>query len=87
MTDELYTHDPKDVELENEISAHLRNSGMGEFHVSVRGGHATISGTADDFSTKRQITSEVRSIGGVHEVTNNVRVTGDYYEDKSDQNI
>lgn len=65
--------DPKDVELEQAIIREIRE--MGEhMHVSVRGGHATVSGTADDFETKREIISVVQGISGVHQVTNNIRV-------------
>lgn len=68
-----YASDPKDVELENAISRVVRSQGMG-IHVSVKGGHVTLSGTVDDFETKRGITSAVHQVGGVHEVTNNIRV-------------
>ncbi len=70
-----YVHDPKDVELENEISRHVHNLRLGSFHVSVRGGHVSISGIVDDFFTKRQIGEEVRGMSGVHEITNNIKVT------------
>jgi osmotically-inducible protein OsmY len=65
--------DPKDVELEQTIIREIRELGA-HMHVSVRGGHATVSGTADDFETKREIMSVVQGIPGVHQVTNNIRV-------------
>ncbi len=68
-----YASDPKDVELEAAISRAVRSMGVG-IHVSVHGGHVTVSGMADDFATKRDILSTVRSLPGVHEVTNNIRV-------------
>ncbi|HUO58230.1 MAG TPA: BON domain-containing protein [bacterium] len=68
-----FVSDPKDVELEATISRSIR--GMAEhLHVSVRGGHVTVSGTADDYETKRDIMSAVKEVPGVHEVTNNIRV-------------
>lgn len=64
---------PKDVELEATITRAIRS--MGEhIHVSVSGGHVTLSGTADDYSTKRDIVGFIRNVSGVHEVTNNIRV-------------
>jgi osmotically-inducible protein OsmY len=68
-----FVSDPKDVELEESISRSVRGMGS-HMHVSVRGGHVTVSGTADDYETKREILSAVRSVPGVHEVTNNIRV-------------
>ena len=65
--------DPKDVELEQAIIRQIRE--MGEhLHVTARGGHVTVSGTADDFETKRDILSVVQTTPGVHQVTNNIRV-------------
>jgi osmotically-inducible protein OsmY len=66
--------DPKDVELENNISRIVRRMGQG-LRIHVRGGHVTISGIVDDFGTKRQISQEVQAVGGVREVTNNIRVS------------
>lgn len=77
MDDYLFKHDPKDVELANEISRHLENLDIGEFHVSVKGGHVTVSGTVDDFADKRRVTSEIHGFGGIHGITNNVRVNGE----------
>lgn len=71
-----YESNPRDVQLEHEISQHLHNLGMERYHVSVNDGHVTISGAADDYDTKREITAMVRNLGGVRELTNNVRVTG-----------
>lgn len=65
--------DPKDVELEATISRSIRSMGNG-IHVSVHGGHVSLSGMVDDYSTKRGIMSMVRGYSGVHEVTNNIRV-------------
>lgn len=68
-----YISDPKDVELEATINRAIREMGVG-IHVSVKGGHVTVSGTADDYETKRDIIAAVRSVPGVHEITNNIRV-------------
>ncbi len=68
-----YISDPKDVELEESVNRAIRSMGT-HMHVSARGGHVTVSGTADDFETKRDIISAVRSVSGVHEVSNNIRV-------------
>ena len=68
-----YISDPKDVELEATISRAVRGMGS-HIHVSVKAGHVFLSGTADDFSTKRDIVSQVRGVQGVHELTNNIRV-------------
>lgn len=66
--------DPKDVELENNISRTVRRLGEG-IRVHVSGGHVTVSGIVDDFGTKRQISQEIQGMGGVREVTNNIRVS------------
>jgi osmotically-inducible protein OsmY len=68
--------DPKDVELENNISRIVRRLGQG-LRVHVSGGHVTVSGIVNDFGTKRQISQEIQSVGGVREVTNNIRVSRD----------
>ena len=68
-----WTSDPKDVELESMISRAIRNLGVG-IHISVRGSHVTVSGTADDFETKRDIMAIVKDMSGMREVTNNIRV-------------
>lgn len=76
MTNNPYESDPRDVELEHEISQHLHNLGVERYHVSVHGGHVTVSGFVDDFGTKREASDMIHGLGGVHEVTNNIRVTG-----------
>ena len=68
-----YISDPKDVELEEAINREIRTMGA-HLHVSVRGGTVSISGTADDFGTKRDIYSAVKGLAGNHKVVNNVRV-------------
>jgi hypothetical protein len=65
--------DPKEVELESVIHREIRGLGMG-IHVAVKGNHITLSGTADDFETKRQIVSVVRGMAGVREITANIHV-------------
>jgi osmotically-inducible protein OsmY len=65
--------DPKDVELEASISRVIRHRGMG-LHVSVRSGVIFLSGAVDDFETKRDIDSSVRSVAGGHTIHNNIRV-------------
>lgn len=68
-----YVSDPKDVELEAAVSREVRQLGMG-IHVSVRGGHISLSGTVDDFETKRDILSVVRGVASGHVISNNIRV-------------
>lgn len=68
-----YISDPKDVELEASVSRAVRELGLG-IHVSVRGGHVTVSGIVDDFETKRDVMSAVRGVVGGRPITNNVRV-------------
>ncbi len=75
-----YESNPRDVELEHEVSQHLHNLGVERYHVSVHDGHVTVSGYADDFGTKREVTDMIRGLGGVREVTNHIRVTSDYYQ-------
>ena len=88
MTNRLIKRDPKDVELANEISRHLNHLGIGDFHVSVKGGHVTVSGTVDDFADKRRITSEIHGLGGILEITNLVHVIGESITPvNSDSNI
>jgi len=65
--------DPKDVELESLIIRRIREMGD-DIHVSVKGGHVTLTGAVDDFETKRDLDEAVREIGGVQKVTNNIRV-------------
>lgn len=71
-----YEHDPKDVELENEISHYLRNMREGDLRVSVRHGHVTLSGTVRDYETKREISQHMHGFGGTHDLVNNIRVIG-----------
>lgn len=68
-----YVSDPKDVELEAAVSRAVRELGVG-LHVSVRGGHITLSGIVDDYETKRDLLAVVRGVAGGHTITNNVRV-------------
>jgi osmotically-inducible protein OsmY len=68
--------DPKDVELENSISRTIRHMAKG-VRIHVHGGHVTVSGIVDDFGTKRHISQAIQAIGGVREVTNNIRVSHD----------
>jgi osmotically-inducible protein OsmY len=65
--------DPKDVEMEATISRAIRNLGIG-LHVSVRAGHISLSGTVDDFETKREVNSVVHNVAGGHPISNNIRV-------------
>ena len=68
-----YISDPKDVEMEATISRAIRNLGVG-IHVSVRGGHVSLSGMVDDFETKRDVSSVVHDVAGGHPISNNIRV-------------
>lgn len=77
MEDRPLQQDPKDVEVANEISRHLRYLDLGELHVSVKGGRATVSGKVESFADKRRISSEIHGFGGIHEVTNLVQVIGE----------
>jgi osmotically-inducible protein OsmY len=69
-----YISDPKDVELEATISRAVRGMGS-HLHVSVKSGHVFLSGVADDYGTKRDIVAQVRGVQGVHDLTNNIRVS------------
>ncbi len=64
---------PKDVEMEAEILRSIRSMGN-NLRVSAKGGHVTLSGTADEYSIKREIVSSVKGMPGVREVTNNIKV-------------
>ena len=68
-----YASNPKDVELESAITVAIREMGVG-IHVSVKGGHVTLSGAVDDFETKRDVASVVRGVAGGVAITNNIRV-------------
>ena len=65
--------DPKDVELESLIHRRIREMGS-DIRVSVKGGHVTLTGQAEDYEAKRDIDYVVKEIGGVREVTNQIRV-------------
>jgi len=65
--------DPKDVELEATIQRAIRNMGVG-IHVTVHGGHVSLSGLVEDFSTKRDVASVVRGVSGVREISNALRI-------------
>jgi osmotically-inducible protein OsmY len=43
-------------------------------HVLVKGGQVTLTGTADDYKTKREIDTLVKGIGGVDELINKLLV-------------
>ena len=75
--DEQLEQEAKDGELAHEISRHLHNSDIGELHVSVKGGYVTVSGTVDNFSDKRTVTTEIQGFGGVRGVTNLIKVIGE----------
>ncbi len=68
-----YASDPKDVELEAVVAREIRPF-CSNAHVSARGGHVTLSGTAEDFEDKRAAFSAAQHVAGVHDVTNNIRV-------------
>jgi osmotically-inducible protein OsmY len=65
--------DPQDVELENLIIRRIRDMGA-DIHVHVKGGHVSLSGIADNYSDKRDIVAIVKDIGGVRDVTSDIRV-------------
>ena len=69
-----YASDPKDVELEAVVDREIRRF-CANAHVSVRGGHVTLSGVVEDYSDKRDALNAARHVAGIHEVTNNIRVT------------
>ena len=66
--------DPKDVELEALITRHIREMGS-HIHVQARAGVVSLSGSANEFETKRAITTMVHEIAGVIKVVNNIRVS------------
>ena len=65
--------DPKDVELESVISRQIRGMGT-HLHVTVKSSVVILSGSAEDFEDKRKIETTVKGIGGVHQVSNQIRV-------------
>jgi osmotically-inducible protein OsmY len=67
------TSNPKDVQLESLIQGRIRQMGT-NIHVLVKGGQVTLTGTADDYKTKREIDTLVKGIGGVDELINKLLV-------------
>jgi osmotically-inducible protein OsmY len=65
--------DSQEVQLEALIHSRIRQMGT-NMHVIVKGGQVTLTGTADDFKTKREIDTLVKGIGGVHEVIDKIIV-------------
>jgi osmotically-inducible protein OsmY len=65
--------DPQEVQLEALIQSRIRQMGT-DIHVIVNGGQVTLTGTADDFKTKREIDVLVKGIGGVEDVINKLVV-------------
>jgi osmotically-inducible protein OsmY len=68
-----YYSNPNDVKLEADIYRSIHDMGSA-MHVSVDGGHVTLSGSAEDFLSKREIVSAVRSMPFVRKITNNIKV-------------
>ena len=66
--------DPKDVELEAAITRAIRTRGSG-IHVSVKNGAISLTGSVEDFSTKRDIESAVRGVAGGYPIHNMIRVS------------
>ncbi len=66
--------DPQEVQLEALIQNRIRQMGT-DIHVIVNGRQVTLTGTADDFKTKREIDVLVKGIGGVEDVINKLVVT------------
>ena len=64
---------PKDVELEAVVAREVRPF-CSNAHVSVKGGHVTLSGVAQDYDDKRDALNAARHVAGVREVTNYIRV-------------
>lgn len=65
--------DPRDVEMESLIHERLRGMGR-HLHAAVNGGNVTLTGAADDLEEKRDIETAVKMIGGVRQLTNEIRV-------------
>src|SRR5262249_2557284 len=63
MDDFMIEQEPKDVEVANAISRHLRNLDVGELHVSVKGGHVTVTGRVEAFADKRRVTNLLHGFG------------------------
>lgn len=70
MTNETNSN-PGEVQLEALIQSRIRQMGT-SLHVLVKEGVVTLTGTADDFKTKREIDTLVKGIGGVREVINKI---------------
>jgi len=78
MTNDELHHEfhpnPEEVQLEAVIINRIRQ--MGEhMHAEVKEGVVHLSGTTNEFETKRAVTTLVQGMGGVREVINNIRVT------------
>ena len=65
--------DPKDVEREASLQRSLRRLGTG-MRVKIKGKTAVVSGTVENYGTKRRVTSIVQDSPGIEKVTNHVRV-------------
>jgi osmotically-inducible protein OsmY len=65
--------DPQGVQLEALIHSRIRQMGT-DIHVQVKEGLVTLTGTADDYKTKREIDVLVRGIGGVSDLVNKLVV-------------
>lgn len=81
MTNESHSN-PNEVQLEALIQSRIRQIGS-NLHVLVKEGLVTLTGSADDFETKREIDTLVKGIGGVREVVNKIvvaSVTDGVYE-------
>ena len=72
MTTESPT-DPQEVQLEALIHSRIRQMGT-DIHVLVKDGLVTLTGSADDYKTKREIDVLVRGIGGVRDLVNKLVV-------------
>ncbi|HVM31771.1 MAG TPA: BON domain-containing protein [bacterium] len=66
--------DPKDEDLAQAIAREIFSMAAGA-HVSVKGGHVTVSGMVDDYATKRDVTAVIHGFSGVKTLCNNMRVT------------
>lgn len=64
----------KDVELEAAISRQFRNMRLSHMKVKVKAGVATLFGTVDDYTTKRELLSRIRGMQGVKKVASQIRV-------------
>ncbi len=71
--DELHSN-LKDVELESLIINRIRQMGV-HMEAHAKDGAVQLSGIANEYGIKREITTLVQGLGGVREVINNIRVT------------